>query len=209
MEWTLEKIRARVRKLTGRPSTNQLSASDLDNYINDYYQNLFPSQVSLQDNANWFEISTVAGTGEYALDDDVVEINFPILVDNEQIVLVHDPDYFFKLFPRDQETSDYYDTPTHLLLMGRTVYLRPIPDDVYTVKPLNKERPTELTADDDQPIDQKWGPAIACGAASQILIDNGDFETAETIAKLLEFHLKTILGTAARGKAGARSVPRF
>jgi len=34
---TLEQIRNKVRLITGRPSPNQLSNADLDNYINDFY----------------------------------------------------------------------------------------------------------------------------------------------------------------------------
>ena len=34
---TLEQIRAKVRKVTGMLSPNQLSNDDLDDYINDFY----------------------------------------------------------------------------------------------------------------------------------------------------------------------------
>ena len=42
---TLEQIRVKVRKITGTPSTNQLSNADLDNYINDFYQYDFPTHL--------------------------------------------------------------------------------------------------------------------------------------------------------------------
>ena len=34
----LEQIRTKVRKITGMLSVNQLSLSDLDDYINDFYR---------------------------------------------------------------------------------------------------------------------------------------------------------------------------
>ena len=44
---TLEQIRNKVRLLTGRPSTNQLSNPDLDNYINDFYVYDLPAHLKL------------------------------------------------------------------------------------------------------------------------------------------------------------------
>ena len=38
----LEQIRVKVRRITGRPSVNQLSNDDLDAYINDFYVNDLP-----------------------------------------------------------------------------------------------------------------------------------------------------------------------
>lgn len=42
---TLEQIRTKVRRVTGRLSVNQLSDADLDNYINDFYVYDFPEHI--------------------------------------------------------------------------------------------------------------------------------------------------------------------
>jgi len=46
---SLEQIRAKVRKITGRPSANQLSTDELDNYINDFYVYDLPQYLKLWD----------------------------------------------------------------------------------------------------------------------------------------------------------------
>jgi hypothetical protein len=38
MSWTLTDLRAKFRTLTGRPSTGQISNSDITTYLNDYYR---------------------------------------------------------------------------------------------------------------------------------------------------------------------------
>jgi len=44
---TLEQIRAKVRKITGRPSGNQISDDEIDDYINDFYVYDLPQHISL------------------------------------------------------------------------------------------------------------------------------------------------------------------
>ena len=49
---TLEQIRAKTRKITGRLSVNQLSNDDLNNYINDFYVYELPQHLKLWDLTN-------------------------------------------------------------------------------------------------------------------------------------------------------------
>lgn len=50
----LADIRTKVRKITGRPSTTQISDADLDDYINTYYRFDFPQELKLESlRINW------------------------------------------------------------------------------------------------------------------------------------------------------------
>ncbi len=46
--WILSDIRQKVRQVTGRFSSNELTNVQLDDYINKYYTLTFPSEVKLE-----------------------------------------------------------------------------------------------------------------------------------------------------------------
>jgi len=50
---SLEQIKTKVRKITGRLSVNKLSEDDLENYINDFYQYDFPMEVKHWETTNY------------------------------------------------------------------------------------------------------------------------------------------------------------
>lgn len=216
MEWTLEDIRAKARKLTGRPSTSQLSTADLDDYINNYYQNVLPDEISLEPLKDWFSFQTVGGQGEYYVPDLTggQNVNFmtrPLTVDGVPVEYLHfDPELFFGRFPRDQETSDYWGTPSEALFYGATIYLRPIPSAVHTIKLSSETRPAAMTTESSGPVIQKWGMAIAYGAAIDILLDGGDVERAASLSQVLAGSLMPqIYRQQTRLYDNCRAVPRF
>ena len=63
--WPLSEIRSRTRLLSGRLSVAEMSNTDLDSYINKYFQYEFPAEVKLNRNYTTYEFSTAANTREY------------------------------------------------------------------------------------------------------------------------------------------------
>ncbi|HTJ53630.1 MAG TPA: hypothetical protein VL443_29450 [Cyclobacteriaceae bacterium] len=59
MPWALSDIRRKVRQVTGRLSSNELSTPKLDEYINNYYQYEFPAEVKLDMQHTFYEFLTV------------------------------------------------------------------------------------------------------------------------------------------------------
>lgn len=209
MNWTLEKIKTKVRSLTGRTSTEELSEADLLDSINNYYVYNLPVDLDINELDSFFEMTTSAGVGDVALDSDMLSITNPITLDGDAIKLYMDVGYFFELYPRSDEGSDTYDEPVACLVYDRSFYIRPIPDAVYTIKAAVKKRPTALAEDTDRPLNDKWGPIIAYGASVQILLDNGETSEAEILSSVG----MSLVGKSNRESLlmhlGNRSVPRF
>lgn len=217
MDWTLTDIRASVRELTGRPTTGQLSNTKLDESINHYYQNVLPFEVDLPVLDDWLSFSTTAGTGEYSIvglsggrDVNFLRETVRILLDDLPISRYRDINQFFAVYPRDTETSAYYGQPEAVCVMGGALYLRPIPDDVYTVRFFYNKRPTALTSASDLPYDGRWGEAIAHGAAVIVFIKARDYDAAAPLQQQLrEVILPRVFRPTLRGFFGQRAAPGF
>ena len=65
--WPLTQIRQKVRQVTGRLSPNELTNSQVDRYINKYYQYRFPAEVKLEKKHTYYEFLTVANQYVYTL----------------------------------------------------------------------------------------------------------------------------------------------
>jgi hypothetical protein len=100
LTWTLEEINAKVRELSGRPSTNQISDSDLNDQINDFYTLRFVNDIRVTDVEGYLtQATTVADDGEYAVLDSVLRIENPMLINGEFGVTFHqEKDAFFNSF---------------------------------------------------------------------------------------------------------------
>lgn len=59
MPWQLSDIRRKVRQVSGRLSSNELSTQQVDQYINNYYQYTFPAEVKLDRKYTYYEFNTV------------------------------------------------------------------------------------------------------------------------------------------------------
>lgn len=205
--WNLGTIRTKVRAITGRRSTNQISDSEVDDYINNYYQNVMPVQIN-SEALKGFDLTgnTVAGTGEYSLGTGIVSIEKPLLIDNDEIPLWYDKVTFFEKFPESETTQA---KPYHGLLYERKLYLRPIPDAVYAYKAPALSLPTAFSADADEPDDQLYGPLIANGAAVEIHLDNGETEEATSKIAVMESYANMVFRKDVMSQTSRRSVPSF
>ncbi len=213
--WTLAEIRAKVRKITGRPTTTQISDTDIDDYIDNYYLNILPLQTQSTvfdkfSSSSGFTGTTTAGTGEYALGSDVLGIKKPLIFDGEEIPLWHDLEAFLLKFPPDDTTQT---KPTHGLIWGRELYLRPLPDDNdgsdYTFEAPKIDRPTTLASDSTQTVDELFGPALAYGASIDIFMDNGETEQAAEKVPILESYISLIFRKDVVADIGRSAIPSF
>ncbi len=98
--WTLLEIRTKYRGLIGRPSTGQISDSDSNDNINDYYRNQFPFEVDDELFREWFtQELTATDDGIYTLDESVLVIQEPVKVNGDDQIFTMDHEKFFEEFP--------------------------------------------------------------------------------------------------------------
>ena len=93
-QWTLEEIRQKVRQVAGRYSSTELSNSQLDEYINKYFQYTFPAEVKLDRFHSYYEFLTVANQQKYTLPDGYVNFEPPATLDNLSLLWYQDPGAF-------------------------------------------------------------------------------------------------------------------
>lgn len=170
----LSQIRDYVRSLTGIPSTDILSNADLNQFINEAYNEILRE-------ADWTFLRAITtlnlsnGTATYALPANVYEGQIASVS-----VLSNDTNRR-QLRPRNQYTTD--DSPGPLIIgkpMEYSIYngniqFFPTPDtnEVITIRYFNVISP--MTADGNTPIfDSGYHNIIAYGAAIKVLYREGD-----------------------------------
>ena len=103
--WTLSDIRTKVRQVTGRLTPGELSNSQLDNYINRYYQYTFPAELKLERKHTYYSFLTSANVAFYTLpNSDYTNWEPPATVNNLEVLWYQDPGAFLMQNP-DQVTS--------------------------------------------------------------------------------------------------------
>jgi hypothetical protein len=213
MTWNLTAIRSKVRHLTGKRSTNQLSQTDLDTYINTYYRDIFPLRVQPRELWQYnTTFTTTADQGEDDLPSDVLVPGTDWRVDTSSSGLVelwftYDKDTFFGLYPDRAGSSNQQ--PETVLYYADKLWWGPTPDDAYTIQFSYLKRPDALSADGDTPLKELWGLAISYGAAVQIRLDDRDFEAASSLEEVLQYRISDIKAGQYLSMAGKRAIPRF
>jgi len=93
--WTLADIRQKVRQVTGRFTENELTTTQLDDYINKYYTLTFPAEVKLEQKHVYYSFTTSANQAYYD-QPETTYTNFepPATVNNLQLLWYQDPAYF-------------------------------------------------------------------------------------------------------------------
>ena len=214
-EWTLTTIRSKVRSITGYLSTGQMADTALDGYINQAYQNELPRLLGHTQFHSWFTFNTADGDGgEYTIDalasDDGANIiafdGSYITIDDADASVYYDRAAFFAIWPEGETYTE--GTPTDILIEGRKIWLRTIPDDAYEVKiPVTRKCPEALEEATDKPLDPSWGPLIAFIAAEIILLEKGrDVSTAEAGKR---YYLSLAGYDDAHRLSGQRAAPRW
>ena len=104
LTWKLSEIRARWRELTGRSSTDDISDADVDNLLNDYYQNYFPEDALVTNFDAFFTQEALAtDNGEYTLAQTIVKLMEPMTINGAEITFYQDKNYFFQMYPEDEQ----------------------------------------------------------------------------------------------------------
>jgi hypothetical protein len=106
LTWTLAEISTRIREVAGRPSTSQLSASDLNDKINDYYQNVFPFEVDVDELSSWLtQLLEPTDSGQYSVAATVLSLKDPVEINGTPTKLWLDRERFFKAYPKEKGSA--------------------------------------------------------------------------------------------------------
>ncbi len=98
---TVAAIRKKVRRLTSSPGESTLSTTDLDQYINCFYNNDFPYGIKLDQMRSVYTFYTQPYIDRYPLDVNYNQgVREPVYVDGIQGYLYKDRDQLFRLWPR-------------------------------------------------------------------------------------------------------------
>lgn len=107
--WTYQDIANKVRNVTGSPSTDQLSASDLSNYINNYYVYSMPFELKEQIQLEFLDFKVFPGINVY----DFSTVGGLFLTDQPgayadgfPLIFYQDPDIFYQDFPQQYATDN-------------------------------------------------------------------------------------------------------
>lgn len=212
LTWKLSEIRDKVRAITGLTTTEDMSNDELDDRINDFYRNIFPTEISSPEFDTWFEQVTEADDGgEYTVSQDYLRLETPMTTmdsddDLANIKFHQDKDTFFRLYPEEDDPTT--GRPADALLYGGKLYLRPEPDAVYTFRAACVKKPDGLDSDSAVPPDVRWGPCIAYGTSIEIKIEDGDREAATDLGSIYTFYKNRITQKQIVQKGQQRATPR-
>jgi hypothetical protein len=100
-DWTLAEIRSKVRQVTGRKSSTELSIAQLDEYINKYFQYTFPAEVKLERFHTYYEFLTEANVQSYTIPTGYVNFEPIATIDRLSLLWYQDPDSFYENNPEN------------------------------------------------------------------------------------------------------------
>lgn len=97
---TLADIRNKVRRVTGRPSPNQLSNADIDNYINTFYLYDFPEELRLESLRVNYQFTTQANIPVYDFPRNLYLTTMPpVYIAGYQSYMTQSRQNFFRVNP--------------------------------------------------------------------------------------------------------------
>jgi hypothetical protein len=98
--WDLAQIRAKVRSVTGRPSSDQLTDGQINDYINNYYVYEMPFELKEQIENNYLQFKTIPGIDVYNFPNGYFTDSPGAYADGFPLVFYQDPDIFFQDWPQ-------------------------------------------------------------------------------------------------------------
>lgn len=97
---TLQDIRNKVRRITGRPSQNQLSDDDIDNYINTFYLYDMSEHLKMESLRFNYQFTTTANIPVYDMPTDIYLTSMPpVYIGGYQSYMTQSRDNFFRINP--------------------------------------------------------------------------------------------------------------
>jgi len=100
MAWTLLDIINKVRNITGSPSPDQISDSDLIDYINNYYVYTMPFELKVQIANQFLRFKTTPGINVYKFPGGYFTDQPGAYADGFPLIFYQDPDIFFQDWPQ-------------------------------------------------------------------------------------------------------------
>lgn len=107
--WTYADIDQKVRNLTGSPSTDQIDATTMSNYINNYYVYTMPFELKEQIQLEFLDFKITPGVNVY----DFSTVGGLFLTDQPgayadgfPLIFYQDPDIFYQDFPQQYATDN-------------------------------------------------------------------------------------------------------
>lgn len=225
--WTLSDIRDKVRKVTGRLTSGEISNSRLDEYINKFYQYTFPAELKLEKKHTFYEFLTSANQKWYAFPNEEYTNVEPIAtIDGHSLIWFQNPDTFDNNNPKqvirsfpwtgDGVTSVFNTGVTQFPIMPSTTV---VTDDIETFQDLNQDWTTSdvfITGDQGGTLTLNYSTgAISVSFASpplngqQIALSYVQFKAGRPQSVLLynnQFEFAPIPDTAYRFKVKAYSI---
>ncbi len=102
--WIMSEMVTEFRAITGAKSTSQESDPTVRKYINDYYQNYFPTQSQVDDLDDFLtQAVSVTDSGQYTIAQTTLKIAAPVTLDGNKIGIYHDKELFFDTYPEDEQ----------------------------------------------------------------------------------------------------------
>jgi len=100
MSWTLADIQTKVRNLTGSPSSDQISNTVLNSYINNYYVYSMPFELKEQITNQFLSFTTTPGTNVYSFPGGYFTDQPGAYADGFPLIFYQDPDIFYQDWPQ-------------------------------------------------------------------------------------------------------------
>jgi hypothetical protein len=151
------------------PSAGQIGDAEVNAEINQFYREVLPSLVYLDELRGYYVFSP-ASEEVYDIPDTIINVFPPCFIDDVIAGFYYDPTLFFT-----KHAGEAAGSPTDVLLLGRTLYLGPPADTgphVVSIVAINK--PTKLVSDTDTIVADRLKDTIELGASMAILSKQGD-----------------------------------
>lgn len=98
--WDFAQIKTKIRSITGSPSTDQLSDSQVGAYANNYLQYTMPHELKFQINNQFLDFKTVVGQNVYSFPSTYLTDSPGAYADGFPLIFYEDPDIFYQDWPQ-------------------------------------------------------------------------------------------------------------
>jgi hypothetical protein len=106
VNWKLSEIRSKVRRLTGRPSINQISDDEVDKYINRFYTQDLVALLHLDDLGEWWTFETMVNLAKYSNNSANYTLEGPAYINGDPITIFRDSTAFRDRYPLSFKTRE-------------------------------------------------------------------------------------------------------
>jgi hypothetical protein len=100
MAWTLQTLRREVRQITGFVSSSQIEDSEINDFINRFYQNTLPSELNLPSLSSFWNFNTRKNVDTYSNPTSNYTLDNPATINGEPAVIYTDASFFYNDYPQ-------------------------------------------------------------------------------------------------------------